>query len=470
MGVYLGNNPVSVYNGGIKAVKLQEKTVTPSTVEQSVVPDTGYDGLSKVTVKAADLTPKQIKVTTQPNKTTYNAGESIDITGLVVKAIYSDNTEKDITSKCTFSPSVNTVIYETTNKIDITYVTDGITFTTSQAITVKKVLSEITVSTKPTKTTYTVGDTLSLDGMVVTATYTSNMTANVTSSVTANPANGSTLSTAETSNVTISYTENGVTKTTTFSITVEEAYKIVTWAGGTDEEIVAMIEAADNGKIDLADYWSVGQERKVNLSAMAATGVGESHVAQTVTMVLMNAGGKTLATATPSGRTTCSFIVGLKNGLANGTTGEYGYMNSSDTNDGGWDSCARRTWCNNVFRSAIPESLRGIFKQHLNITANGTGSTTTTSTDYFALAAEKEIFGTNTYANSTAETSLTQFTYYATSSNRIKYCGDSGSAYYSWGRSPYSGDGPAFCSVCSDGSADDSIARSALLVAPFGCI
>lgn len=53
----------------------------------------------------------------------------------------------------------------------------------------------------------------------------------------------------------------------------------VSWADGTDEQIAAMIQAADEGEINLADYWNVGDERTVQLSAMEATGVGESHVA-----------------------------------------------------------------------------------------------------------------------------------------------------------------------------------------------
>ena len=195
--------------------------------------------------------------------------------------------------------------------------------------------------------------------------------------------------------------------------------KIVTWADGTDAEIVAMVNAADNGEINLADYWSVGDERQVTLSAMAATGVEETHAEQTVTFVLMNAGGKTLANATPSGRSECSFIVGMKNVLA-----EDGAMNSTNTAVGGWEACSRRTWCNEVFRNAIPSTLRGIFKQHLNKTANGTGTSVVTSTDYFALPAEKEVFGRNNKANSTAESSLTQFEYYATAANILKRIGD----------------------------------------------
>ena len=243
------------------------------------------------------------------------------------------------------------------------------------------------------------------------------------------------------------------------------SFDIVSWADGTDEQIVAMIEAADNGEINLADYWSVGDERQVTLSAMEATGVGESHVEQTVTFVLMNAGGKTLANATPSGRTECSFIVGMKNGLA-----ETGYMRSTNLNINGWEGLPRRTWCNSVFRNAIPSTLRDIFKQHLNITANGNSTTTATSTDYFALPAEKEVFGSVKNANSTAEASLTQFEYYKTSANRIKKSGDRGSAYDWWERSPRSDISTGFCLVYYNGNAGSNGASVACLLSPFGVI
>ena len=267
-------------------------------------------------------------------------------------------------------------------------------------------------------------------------------------------------------NVSNKYPSNGLhTDGYYYELYAKPPLKIVTWADGTDAEIVAMVNAADNGEINLADYWSVGDERQVTLSAMEATGVGESHVEQTVTFVLMNAGGKTLANATASGRTTCSFIVGMKNGLA-----ETGYMNSSNTNSGGWEACKRRTWCNNVFRNAIPEVLRDIFKQHLNVTANGFSGTPVTSTDYFALPAEKEVFGSNTKASSTAEASLTQFEYYATEANRIKKTGDSGSAGYWWERSSDSSASNIICRVNSDGSSGGYLPSKSSLLAPFGVI
>lgn len=408
--------------------------------------------------------PTGISITTAPNKTTYNAGETLDMTGVVVTATYSDNSTVDITSECTFTPSEGTAIYENIEQITVTWIwKNTITYTTTQAITVTRVLSSIAVTTNPTKTSYYKGDTLNLAGMVVTATYNSGATEAVTG-YTTSPANGSTLSSFGSVTVTISYTENGTTKTATFTVTV--SVKTVTWANGTDAEIVAMVEAADAGVISLSDYWAVGDERNVNLSAMSATGVGESHAAQTVTMVLMNAGGKALANETASGRKICSFIVGLKNCLA-----ETGYMNSSATNSGSWNSSARRAWCNSVFRDAIPSTLRSIFKQHKNLTiAVYNGSTNQETTDYFALPCEKEIFGSVSYSNTAEASALSQFTYYKTTSNRVKKLGNSDSAYYWWGRSPNSSNSRSFCSVYSDGSASINNANNTYGVAPFGCI
>lgn len=237
--------------------------------------------------------------------------------------------------------------------------------------------------------------------------------------------------------------------------------EIVSWADGTDEQIVAMVNAANQGLINLADYWSVGDERQVTLSAMDATGVGESHAEQTVTMVLIHQG---LYELVDGG--TCNFIVGQKNALAT-----RGYMNSSDTNDGSWDSCARRTWCNSVYYNAIPETLRPIFKKFRTVTAETyNGSTNKTSEDYFALAAEKEIFGTRNNSNSTEASALTQFDYYKTEANRIKKQGDNGSNYSWWMRSPYVNASFDFCLVYADGTVNTYGASHNRSIAPFGCI
>lgn len=252
---------------------------------------------------------------------------------------------------------------------------------------------------------------------------------------------------------------------TTYSISLA-TLKIVSWASGTNAELKDMLDAHYAGKIDIHDYWAVGDERTVSLSEMAATGTGgESHVAQNVTMVLMNAGGKTLA----NGKT-CAFVVGQKNLLANGTSQEYGHMNSSMDNFGGWKGSARRTWCNGTYYYAIASGFRALLKQFVNMSGTGASSTsgTESTTDWTALAAEVEVHGSKTYS---VYGEGSRFKYYETSANRIKKNGNSGSAYNWWNRSPGSGTGGSFCLVSSAGDAGiPSGAQYNYGIAPFFCI
>ena len=239
--------------------------------------------------------------------------------------------------------------------------------------------------------------------------------------------------------------------------------KIVPWSTGTDEEIAAMIAALDDGRITIEDTgWQIGDERTVSLAAMEATGVGETHAAQQVTLVLMDSQHYDLV-----GGGKDHFVVGLKNCL-----NEMGYMNSTDTSAGSWESSARRAWCNNVFKNAIPATLRNCFKQFNVITCTEWNDTTnTTSNDYFALFAEKEVFGERTFSNETEAAALTQIEYYATEANRIKTV--NGEAGLWWERSPDAspkGGGGRFCFVFNDGGAGNGFASLAGGLAPFGCI
>lgn len=246
-------------------------------------------------------------------------------------------------------------------------------------------------------------------------------------------------------------------------------FKIVTWAGGTDEEIVKMVQLADQGLINLSDYWAVGDIRTVQLSAMSATGVGESHAAQQVDLVLMHAGGYELADGS-----TCNFVVGQKDALA-----EKGYMNSTGTNSGSWEGSARRTWCNSVYKNAIPSTLQPIFKQFKTVTAQTyNGSTNQESVDYFALPAAKEVFGGSAssagegtgYSNLTEFNALFQFDYYKTASNRVKKLGKTGIENGWWERSPYYKRVSMFCRVLSGGGSGSDGATVILGLSPFGCI
>lgn len=163
---------------------------------------------------------------------------------------------------------------------------------------------------------------------------------------------------------------------------VASPVKIVTWADGTDAEIAAMVAAAANGSINLRNYWNVGDERVVSLAAMAATGVGESHAAQDVTLVLLNKGGYTDVNGKD-----VAFVVGLKTQL-----NEKGYMNSTNTTEGGWGGCARRAWCNSVFYNALPSGLKPIFKQ-VKVPSFPSQFVIEFNSDYVTLPAPSEIIG-----------------------------------------------------------------------------
>lgn len=84
-------------------------------------------------------------------------------------------------------------------------------------------LDSVAVTTAPTKTAYTVGEALELDGIAVTATFENGDTADVTDGCSYTPENGAVLALTDTE-ITVSYTDeiSGVTKTATTPITVTE--------------------------------------------------------------------------------------------------------------------------------------------------------------------------------------------------------------------------------------------------------
>ena len=158
---------------------------------------------------------KKIQIITPPTETAYEIGDTIDLTGMVVHAFYSDGTSHEI-SNYTYSPHVVSSASDT--EVTITYTEDGITKTAIQDITVGNTpnLVSIAVSTPPTKVTYKAGEYFDPSGMVVTATFDNGTTKNV-SGYTYSPTR--TLQ-QDDSVITISYTKKGITKTTTQNITV----------------------------------------------------------------------------------------------------------------------------------------------------------------------------------------------------------------------------------------------------------
>ena len=158
---------------------------------------------------------KKIQIIAPPTETAYEIGDTIDLTGMVVYAFYSDGTSHEI-SDYTYSPHIVSSASDT--EVTITYTEDGITKTAIQDITVGNTpnLVSIAVSVPPTKVIYKAGEYFDPSGMVITATFDNGTTKNI-SGYTYSPTR--TLQ-QDDSVITISYTKKGITKTTTQNITV----------------------------------------------------------------------------------------------------------------------------------------------------------------------------------------------------------------------------------------------------------
>lgn len=259
-----------------------------------------------------------------------------------------------------------------------------------------------------------------------------------------------------------------------------EDLKIVTFADGTDAEITKMIEAHYAGKINIGDYWAVGDKRTIHHNAMDATGVSESHKANDYVYVIIGIEHDDLV-ATINGKTKAAITIQTERMLYLDTTTEYnnsyntlhecGYMNSSSINSGGWEGCARCTWCNNVYKKCLPTYIQNMMKQVKKKTSRGKQSKIITiSNDYAFLPSEIEIFGSTTYSFA-GEGKQYQYFKNATA-NRYKkprHGSDYVSGYY-WERSPFSSGSNSFCRVNLDGGAGTGDASDTFGVVPCLCI
>lgn len=192
-----------------------------------------------------EFIPINIRVTTPPTKTTYLAGETLDLSGMVVTLVASNGGMYDITGDCVFSPADGATVTSSTTEVNISYTwyKDSTVFTAKQPIDLKE-LASIDVTTPPTKTSYYVGDTFDPTGMVVTATFDDSSVLDVSSDVTYSPSTLTPLTIADTIE-TISYTIGGVTKTTTQSIEVSIPVYGVTWDGTASPVFTRTGAAAD---------------------------------------------------------------------------------------------------------------------------------------------------------------------------------------------------------------------------------
>ena len=296
----------AAFEEALNTAKAALDTVT-TTAEADAAAQALRDAMNALVPKE-EITLASIKVT-PPAKTEYQEGEELDLTGMVVKAVYSDNREVEVDLK-----DVKVEGYDKnqvgTQTITVTYEGKTATFT----VTVKEKAEEGKLEsinvTAPTKVEYQKGEELDLTGMVVTAIYSDGKEAVVDlNDVTIEGYNKDQVGTQ-----TITVTYEG--KTATFDVTVKEesgnpdVLDFIKVTAPTKVEYQKGEELDLTGMVVTAVYGD-GHEVTVDLSEVTVEGYNKDQV------------GTQVITVTYAGKT-ASFTVTVKE---KGTSGNPGGEN-----------------------------------------------------------------------------------------------------------------------------------------------
>lgn len=265
-----------------------------------------------------------------------------------------------------------------------------------------------------------------------------------------------------------------VSVTSIGGIVFDPSTKIVSFSGGTDAEIADMLEAYYYDEITWAEMgWAVGDTRLIHLDSSIAW------AAQDITVVIVDHDHTTLETPI-NGHTTACITVQFKDLLSGNTMGTAVkiYVNgdsSSDTTFTKWSNLYMRRYLNNSVWGAFPTDFKALIKpstHYRHTTYNGTASEQVT--DNLFLPSYPEIYGTtsNTLYVATSPAEGTQFDYYKTATNRVKYPNNDGSAsataiaWWNGSASSYTNNGYAWCIVYTSGNVSYSLGNYSNALAP----
>lgn len=207
-------------------------------------------------------------------KTTFEYGEQLDTTGMVVTATMSDETEQDVTSSAQFSGFDSLVEGEQTVTVTV-----GNASATYTVIVNEKVLQSIAVTSEPTKVVYKVGEEFDPEGLEVTATY--NGGDPVVLDLADVEISGFDSSTTGEKTVTVAF--GG--KTASFTVTVEQGYDADAFAKDLLDKVApicANYDGKKNNKAALKTVWdtmsqlysTLSDEEKAKVIAAAAKADG----------------------------------------------------------------------------------------------------------------------------------------------------------------------------------------------------
>ena len=217
-------------------------------------------------------------------------------------------------------------------------------------------------------------------------------------------------------------------------------------------EMIRRVSDADEG----ANWWSVGDTKPVALNGTVGILTLNNLTVDAFILGFNHNSGKE---GTHRIHFALGKIGGKLIGLCDSQYNNYGsstrfHMNSSDSNNGGWNqSYMRRTILGNTgtpdsppansLLAALPADLRAVMKSVTKYTdntgnsGNSSGAVTATQ-DYMFLLAEFEAYGRRTYANQYEQNSQQQYDYFKAGNAKLFYNhGSTGSVVWAWSRSPY---------------------------------
>ena len=165
------------------------ETVVPSEKETAPIAQETEPTAQTAKRKAVNDSFAYIQITTPPTKTKYKAGEYLDISGMVVTAVFLDGPSRTIPMK-DYVKGASSIFwgdndgYKVDDKyllkplksgsytVEISYENGGYADTASIHIVVESFeLTKIEIATPPTKTKYKAGEYLDISGMVVKAYF-----------------------------------------------------------------------------------------------------------------------------------------------------------------------------------------------------------------------------------------------------------------------------------------------------------
>jgi len=243
------------------------------------------------------VTLESISITTPPNRVFYWLGNDLDITGMVVKATYSDGSMKVIRGYTVSPPDGSTLNVLGTQVLLVSYTEGGITKTASCNVEVEEetvTLDSIAVTKQPDKVSYLQNENLDLTGMVVTATYSNGVRKDVTVDTVRTPDSGEILPATGMKIINVSYTEGLVTKTAMLSVTVS-AKVVLAGIEVTQNPNKMAYDMGDNleltGMVVTALY-SDGSAKALS----AYSGGGNGYTTDPAVGAVLNAGGQQAVT------------------------------------------------------------------------------------------------------------------------------------------------------------------------------